>query len=139
MRETLGRSGGAVAIALSAFWALAATGAVVVGLLLAVRGRRSGDTPNERDFTRFAGGGLAGAGAAVLAAAGAGLLLGRRLYRGQGGAGVIALFAAGAVVSGVFFASTLADESGRHPGSIAAFGTHTAACVAVVLLAVIGG
>lgn len=110
---------------------------VVIGVLLLVSGRDSDTSVDVEGFAEFVGGGLAVVGGIVLAGAVAGIVLGIQLARRGGGGVRIALavvFIVFAMVSALFLASALADESGVDVGGVAAFGLNTAACVAVVIL-----
>lgn len=141
MRSGAGRSGGLLAIVVSALWALPAAAALVVGVLLLLSGRTDDATLDVEGFAQFVGGGLAAAAAIVLAAAATGVVLGVKLRRGRSGAriGLAVLFALFAAVSGMFLAASLADSSGVDVGGVIGFGLNTAACLAVVVLAMAAG
>lgn len=136
MRHGLARTGGALAIGLSALWTIPAAGSIVFGVLLLL----SGDSSDTEGFAGFFGGSLAGVGVLVLAGAVGGILLGRRLRRGQNGArtGLAVLFIVFALVSGAFLASSFADDTGVDAWGVAGFGLNTAICLAVVVAAVFG-
>ena len=137
MRNGLARTGGALAIGLSAIWTLPAAGLIVFGVALLVTGRES---DVEDGFAEFFGGSMAFAGALVLVCAVGGILLGLRVRRGRNGArfGLAALFTLFSLVSGSFLASVFADDSGVEPGGVVGFGLNTAVCVAVVVSALVG-
>lgn len=137
MRHGIARTGGALAIGLSALWTIPAAGFIVFGVLLLL----SGDDRDTEGFAEFFGGGMAGVGVVVLASAVAGILLGLRLRRGRTGArvGLVLLFTLFALVSGSFLASAFADETGVDPGGVVAFGLNTAVCLAVVVSALFAG
>lgn len=137
MRNGLARTGGALAVGLSAIWTLPAAGLIVFGVALLVTGRES---DVEDGFAEFFGGSMAFAGALVLVCAVGGVLLGLRVRRGRNGArfGLAALFALFSLVSGSFLASVFADDSGVEPGGVVGFGLNTAVCVAVVVSALVG-
>lgn len=136
MRRGLARTGGALAIGLSALWTIPAAGFIVFGVMLLL----SGDDSDTEGFAEFFGGSMAGVGVLVLAGAVGGIVLGVRLRRGRNGArvGLILLFTLFALVSGSFLVSAFADETGVDPGGVAAFGLNTAICLAVVLSALLG-
>lgn len=135
----MSRAGGALAVGLSALWALPAAGFMVFGVLLFLSGRDS-DVDTE-GFAEFFGGSMAVLGLLVLAGAVGGILLGIRVRRGRDGArvGLGLLFAVFAFVSGMFLASAFADDSGVDPGGVIGFGLNTLACVAIVLSTLVGG
>ena len=137
MRNGLARTGGALAVGLSAIWTLPAAGLIVFGVALLVTGRES---DVEDGFAEFFGGSMAFAGALVLVCAVGGVLLGLRVRRVRNGArfGLAALFALFSLVSGSFLASVFADDSGVEPGGVVGFGLNTAVCVAVVVSALVG-
>ena len=137
MRNGLARTGGALAVGLSAIWTLPAAGLIVFGVALLVTGRES---DVEDGFAEFFGGSMAFAGALVLVCAVGGVLLGLRVRRGRNGArfGLAALFALFSLISGSFLASVFADDSGVEPGGVVGFGLNTAVCVAVVVSALVG-
>jgi ABC-type Fe3+ transport system permease subunit len=138
MRDGLGRTGGVLAIGLSALWALPAAGVMVFGVALLVSGRES--TFDDEGFAEFFGGSMVVAGLVVLACAIAGIVLGRNLRRGRNGArvGLAALFGLFTLVSGSFLASVFADKTGVQPGGLIGFGLNTAICLVVVFSAVFG-
>jgi ABC-type Fe3+ transport system permease subunit len=138
MRRGLSQSGGALAIGLSALWALPAAGFMVFGVLLLLSGRDS--TYDDEGFAEFFGGSMAVAGLFVLACAIAGILLGRNLRKGRSGAraGLGVLFGLFTLVSGSFLVSVFADETGVTPGGVVGFGLNTAICVFVVFAALFG-
>lgn len=123
---------------LSTIWALPAAGVLVFGVALLVSGRDS--TYDDEGFAEFFGGSMVVAGLVVLACAIAGIILGRNLRRGRGGArvGLAVLFGLFTLVSGSFLASVFADETGVQPGGLLGFGLNTAVCVAVVFSALFG-
>lgn len=137
MRRGLSRTGGALAIALSALWSLPAAGLIVFGVALLVSGRESDASDG---FAEFFGGGMAVVGALVLVCAVGGIVLGVRVRRGGNGArfGLAGLFTLFALVSGSFLASAFADESGVDPGGVVGFGLNTVICLAVVVSALAG-
>ncbi len=137
MRRGLGRTGGALAVGLSAIWSLPAAGLIVFGVALLVSGR---ETDTDEGFAEFFGGSMAFVGALVLASAVGGIVLGLRVRRGNNGArfGLAALFMLFTLVSGSFLVSVFADESGVDPGGVVGFGLNTAICLAVVLAALLG-
>jgi len=130
MRRGLGRTGGTLAVGLSALWSVLGAGLIVFGVLLF----GSSDDGDPEGFLRGFGGGLAFVGALVLACAVGGIVLGIRLRRGRGGRlGLGLLFALFSLVSGSFLAASFADESGVDAGGVVGFGMNTAVCVAVVI------
>src|SRR3954454_10504842 len=130
------RAGGWLAIVLSSLWALPGVALVVVGVVVLLSGRGDTGAVDMEGFAQFVGGSLAVAGAAVVAAAAAGIVLGFRLLRGRRGRiGSVLLFGVFALVSGSFLASAFADEFGVDWGAVVGSGLNTAACVAVVVLA----
>jgi uncharacterized integral membrane protein len=136
MRQGLARTGGVLAIGLSALWTIPAAGFIVFGVLLLF----ADDDGDTEGFAEFFGGSLAGVGVLVLACAVGGILLGIRLRRGRDGArvGLALLFTLFALVSGSFLASSIADDTGVDPGGVVAFGLNTAICLVVVLAALVG-
>jgi hypothetical protein len=140
MREGLGRTGGALAIVLSAIWALPAAGFMVFGVLLFLSGRGDEASVDAEGFAEFFGGSMAVVGLIVLAGAVAGVLLGVRVRRGRNGArvGLVLLFIPFALVSGSFLASAFADDTGVEPGAVVMFGVNTAICLAVIVCAIAG-
>lgn len=135
IRQSLARTGGAIAVVFSALWTLLGAGVVVFGVLLFF----SDDRGDPEGFLRGFGGGLAFIGALVVAGAVGGILLGIRFRRGGGGRlGLILLFGLFALVSGSFLASSIADETGVNIGGVVGFGLNTALCLAVMLSAVVG-
>jgi hypothetical protein len=139
VRPGNGRVGGWVAIVLSALWALPGVALVAVGALVVLSGRGDSRTVDMEGFAEFIGGSLAVAGGVVVAGAAAGILLGVRLLRGRSGArvGLVLLFGLFALVSGSFLTSALADSSGVDLGAAVGSGLNTAACLAVVVLALL--
>lgn len=137
MRRSLGRTAGTLAVVHSILWAIAAAVFTAVGVVLVVSGRSDDASVDPEGFLEFVGSGVIVVGLLTLASAVLGIVLGRRTVRGEGSAsvGLIALFALFAAVSGMFLASALADEFGVDVGAAVLFGANTAACVAVVLLA----
>lgn len=137
MRGGLGRTGGVLAVVVSALWALAAAIFTGVGVVLVISGRSDDASVDPEGFLEFVGAGVILVGALTLAAAVLGIVLGRRTAggHGRGSLGLAALFALFAAVSGMFLASAFADETGVDTGGVVLFGANTAACVAVVLLA----
>ena len=137
MRRGLARTGGALAVGLSAIWSLPAAGLIVFGVALVLSGRESDASDG---FAEFFGGSMAVVGVLVLVGAVGGILLGLRVRRGSNRArfGLAALFTVFALVSGSFLASAFADESGVDPGGVVGFGANTAICLAVVVSALIG-
>ena len=137
MRQGLARTGGALAIGLSALWALPALGLMGFGVALVLTSRESDATDG---FAEFFGGSMAVAGALVLASAVGAILLGVRVRRGRNGArfGLAALFTVFTLVSGSFLASVFADDFGVDPQGVIGFGLNTAVCLAVVVSALLG-
>lgn len=137
MRRSLGRTAGTLAVVHSILRAIAAAVFTAVGVVLVVSGRSDDASVDPEGFLEFVGSGVIVVGLLTLASAVLGIVLGRRTVRGEGSAsvGLIALFALFAAVSGMFLASALADEFGVDVGAAVLFGANTAACVAVVLLA----
>jgi hypothetical protein len=137
MRRGLGRTGGALAVGLSAIWSLPAGGLIVFGIALLLSGRESDASDG---FAEFFGGSMAVVGALVLVSAVGGIVLGLRVRRGNNGArfGLAALFTLFALVSGTFLVSVFADESGVDAGGVVGFGLSTAICTAGVLAAILG-
>jgi ABC-type Fe3+ transport system permease subunit len=140
MRRGLARTGGTLAIGLSALWALPAAGFIVFGVLLFLSGNDSDVSVGDEGFAEFFGGSLAVVGLFVLAGAVGGIVLGIRIRRGRNGArvGLGLLFTLFALVSGSFLASAIADDFGVDPSSVAVLGLNTAVCVFVVVSALFG-
>src|SRR3954468_22255744 len=107
------RAGGWLAIVLSSLWALPGVALVVVGVVVLLSGKGDNRAVDMEGFAQFVGGSLAVAGAAVVGAAGGGLLLCFRPLRGRRGrVGSVLLFGVFALVSGSFLVSAFADEFG---------------------------
>lgn len=137
MRKGLARTGGALAVGLSAIWALPAAGLIVFGVALLLSGRES---DADEGFAEFFGGSMVFVGALVLVSAIGGIVLGLRVRRGRNRArfGLAALFAVFTIVSGSFLASVFADDLGVEPGGVIGFGLNTAVCIAIVVSALVG-
>ena len=140
MRRGLARTGGALAIGLSALWAFLAAGFILFGALLFLSGNDSDVSVGDESFAEFFGGSMAVVGMIMLAGAVGGILLGVRVRRGRNGAriGLGLLFTLYALVSGAFLASAIADDFGVDPGGVGVFGLNTAICVAVVVSTLFG-
>jgi hypothetical protein len=137
MRQGLARTGGALAIGLSAIWSLPALGLIGFGVALLLTGRESDATDG---FAEFFGGSMAVVGALVLASAVGAIVLGVRVRRGRDRArfGLAALFILFTLVSGSFLVSVFADEFGVDPQGVVGFGLNTAVCLAVVVFTLLG-
>ena len=126
-----------MAVGLSALWAIGAVVVLVVGAAIAIAG---GDDPSDEEGFLVGIGITVATGAALtLAFAIGGIILGRRLRRGRDGAraGLVVMFLLFALVSAMFLASAVADESGADPGGIVGFGLNTVLCLAVALSALL--